>query len=66
MDLAAELESRLLASSQIEESQENPWSMIHGTTLTSNSLGTPVPLEPDRDPPTIVEEDDEPVVQHYQ
>ncbi len=45
MDIAAELEAKLTSTSQTEESLENPWAAQQGTTMTSNSLGTPVPLE---------------------
>jgi kinesin family protein 1 len=43
-DIAAELESRLIATSQTDETLENgtnPWAAAHGTTLTTNSIGTP-------------------------
>jgi len=56
MDLAAEVESRLMSTSQTEESPENPWGLAQGTTLTTNSLGTPVKLEHERDGPSVVEE----------
>ena len=49
MDLAAEIESRLMSASQTEESTENPWTAQQGTTMTTNSLGTPALAETDKD-----------------
>ena len=56
MDIAAELESRLMSTTQTEESMDNPWLGAQGTTMTSHSLDTPVMLESEKDPPITVEE----------
>lgn len=53
MDLAAELESRLLTASQTEDTVDsNPWALAQGTTLTTNSVATPV-IPADSDSPAI-------------
>ncbi|WVF68191.1 hypothetical protein IAT40_002956 [Kwoniella sp. CBS 6097] len=44
-DMATELESRLMSASQTEESLDpngNPWAGPHATTMTSNSVTTPM------------------------
>jgi kinesin family protein 1 len=48
LDLAGELESRFLSTSQTEENPEtmtNPWAGPGGTTLTTMSLGTPMVVQ---------------------
>ncbi|OCF33654.1 kinesin [Kwoniella heveanensis BCC8398] len=47
-DMATELESRLMSTSQTEESLDpssNPWAGPHATTMTSNSVPTPLANE---------------------
>ncbi|ORY20865.1 P-loop containing nucleoside triphosphate hydrolase protein [Naematelia encephala] len=58
-DLAAELESRFITTSQTEDSLDtyaNPWAPAQGTTMTSISINTPVLLESDRLEPVIASE----------
>lgn len=38
-----------MSTSQTEESGENPWAAAQGTTMTSNSLGTPAMLDVDKE-----------------
>lgn len=45
IDLAAEIESRFMSNGPTEDSTENPWTAIQGTTMTSASLGTPLQTE---------------------
>lgn len=77
LDLAAELESRLISASQTEDNLDtllNPWAGPGETTMTTTSLGTPmipqesdraiidVPSEPDGDPNASADHVDLPVV----
>jgi len=57
MDLGAEAESRLMSTSQTEESLDNPWGQpAPDTTMTTNSLGTPANLELDKDVQPVIDE----------
>jgi len=57
MDLAAEFESRFMTASQTEESLDNPWGQLApGTTMTTNSIGTPANLELEKDNQPAVDE----------
>lgn len=57
MDLAAEFDSRFISTSQTEESLETPWGQLApGTTMTTNSVGTPANLELDKETQPIVDE----------